>query len=164
VVGAPGEASASGAPGDNTEPDAGAAYLFERSGDSWRQELYLKSPETGDDDVFGSALALRDDALAVGAPGEDSAATGIGGDPTDVTAGDAGAVWLFLRDDDGNWNLEAYVKAGNTGAGDRFGTAVALGGESLAVGAPEEASAATGLDGDAADDSAPGAGAVYRFR
>lgn len=164
VVGAPGEASASGAPGDNTEPDAGAAYLFERSGDVWRQELYLKSSETGDDDVFGSALALRDDALAVGAPGEDSAATGIGGDPTDVTAGDAGAVWLFLRDDDGNWNLEAYVKAGNTGAGDRFGTAVALGGESLAVGAPEEASAATGLDGDAADDSAPGAGAVYRFR
>ena len=164
AVGAPGEASATGAQSDDAEPEAGAAYLFERRGGAWSQEAYLKSAETGDDDVFGSALALRDDALAVGAPGEDSAATGVGGDPTDDTAGDAGAVWLFLRDDDGDWNLEAYLKAANAGADDRFGSAVAIGAESLAAGAPGEASAATGEGGDAADDSAPGAGAVYRFR
>lgn len=164
AVGAPGEASATGAQGNDTEPEAGAVYLFERSGGAWAQEAYLKSAETGDDDVFGSALALRGDALVVGAPGEDSAATGVGGDATDDTAGDAGAVWLFLRDDAGDWNLEAYLKASNAGADDRFGSAVAIGAESLAVGAPGEASAATGEGGDAADDSAPGAGAVYRFR
>jgi hypothetical protein len=164
AVGAPGEASATGAPSNDTEPEAGAVYLFERSGGAWAQEAYLKSAETGDDDVFGSALALRGDALVVGAPGEDSAAIGVGGDATDDTAGDAGAVWLFLRDDAGDWNLEAYLKASNAGADDRFGSAVAIGAESLAVGAPGEASAATGEGSDAADDSAPGAGAVYRFR
>jgi hypothetical protein len=164
AVGAPGEASATGAQGNDAEPEAGAVYLFERRSGAWSQEAYLKSAETGDDDVFGSALALRDAALAVGAPGEDSAATGVGGDATDDTAGDAGAVWLFLRDDAGDWNLEAYLKASNAAADDRFGSAVAIGAEHLAVGAPGEASAATGVAGDEGDDSAPGAGAVYRFR
>jgi hypothetical protein len=63
------------------------------------------------------------------------------------------------------WSQQAYVKASNTDAGDAFGNSLALSsdGNTLAVGAWQEASAATGIDGDQDDDSASGAGAVYVF-
>lgn len=59
-----------------------------------------------------------------------------------------------------------YFKASNTGAGDQFGFSVGLSGDgnTLAVGALFEASAATGINGDQVDNSASGAGAVYSYR
>jgi hypothetical protein len=57
----------------------------------------------------------------------------------------------------------AYIKASNTDPGDRFGVSD-VDGDTLAVGAPSEASAATEIDGDQEDDTVPGRGAVYVFR
>lgn len=59
----------------------------------------------------------------------------------------------------------SYVKASNTDPHDQFGFSLALSsdGSTLAVDAPNEASAATGIDGDQGDNSAPFAGAVYVF-
>lgn len=58
-----------------------------------------------------------------------------------------------------------YVKASNTEGGDLFGWALALSadGNTLAVGAPQEASAATGIGGNQNDNSATAAGAVYLY-
>jgi hypothetical protein len=58
------------------------------------------------------------------------------------------------------------VKASNTGAGDSFGSSVALSadGLTLVVGAPDETSAATGIGGSQTDNSLLEAGAVYVFR
>jgi hypothetical protein len=58
---------------------------------------------------------------------------------------------------------QAYVKASNTGVDDNFGAVIAVSGDTLVVGAPYEASNATGVDGDQSDNSAPGSGAVYVF-
>jgi len=59
-----------------------------------------------------------------------------------------------------------YFKASNTDAKDHFGRTVALSadGQTLAVGSRYESSAATGIDGDQADNLAERAGAVYVFR
>jgi len=59
-----------------------------------------------------------------------------------------------------------YLKASNTEAGDRFGTAVALSGDgsTLAFGAPDEDSAAGGVNGSQASNTRSGSGAVYVFR
>ena len=57
-----------------------------------------------------------------------------------------------------------YGKASNTGANDHFGYSLALSGDTLVVGARGEASAATGVNGNQADNSATSAGAVYIFR
>lgn len=57
-----------------------------------------------------------------------------------------------------------YVKASNTGANDKFGYSLSLSGDTLAVGVPNEASNATGIDGNQADNSAPASGAVYVFQ
>jgi hypothetical protein len=51
-------------------------------------------------------------------------------------------------------------KAPNAEAGDGFGSSVALSGDTLAVGAPEEDSSATGGE---ADNSTKHSGAVYAF-
>ena len=176
AVGACHEASAAtGVDGDrfdNTAKDAGAVYVFTRTGATWRQEAYLKASNTGAADAFGTSIALSADGatLAVGAPGEDSAAAGIGGDQADDSAPDAGAVYVFVRGGHG-WAQEAYVKASNPqgtddlNPGASFGTSVALSGDgaTLAVGAPSEDSGATGVNGDPENHFAPESGAAYVF-
>ncbi|MDW8373921.1 MAG: FG-GAP repeat protein, partial [Planctomycetota bacterium] len=72
-------------------------YVFVRSGGVWSQQAYIKASNTGADDWFGYSVALSADGntLAVGAPYEESNATGIGGNQNDNSAADSGAVYLF---------------------------------------------------------------------
>jgi len=58
---------------------------------------------------------------------------------------------------------EAYVKASNTGVDDRFGSRVALDGDTLVVGAPDESSDARGVNSDQSSDLGLSSGAVYVF-
>ncbi|MEM7608994.1 MAG: FG-GAP repeat protein [Myxococcota bacterium] len=139
--------------------NAGAVYVYRRSGTTWSREAYLKAGDPDVDDNFGSALAISGDRLAVGAPREDSADTGVGGDENNIFASDSGAVYLFHREGS-EWFFEAFVKASNTDRNDAFGGAVALEGSTLAVGAQGEASASA-LDQE--DDSRGLAGAVYVY-
>ncbi|RZJ25020.1 MAG: hypothetical protein EOO54_07630 [Haliea sp.] len=170
AVGASGEASnATGVGGnqsDNSAADAGAVYVFTRTAATWSQRAYVKAGNTGGGDGFGIGLALSADGntLAVGAFGEGSNATGVGGNQADNTVGDSGAVYVFTRSA-GAWSQQAYIKASNTEADDRFGTSVALSsdGSTLAVGAYQEDSNATGVGGNQADNSVTNAGAVYVF-
>ncbi|MGE5241161.1 MAG: integrin, partial [Bacteroidota bacterium] len=170
AVGAYGEASAaSGINGDATNNAAdlsGAAYVFTRSGSTWTQQAYVKASNTGAGDIFGSsvALAAAGNVLAVGASGEASNASGINGDQGDDSAGKSGAMYVFSRNH-GSWTQQAYVKASNTGAGDVFGSSVALAadGNTLVVGANGEDSNATGINGNQGDNSASGSGAVYLY-
>ena len=171
AVGATGESSsAAGVDGDQANDamrNAGAVYVFRRTGTTWAQEAYLKSSTPHSYDLFGGALALSGDGatLAVGALAESSSATGVGGVQTDTSAPGSGAVYLFGRSGT-IWSQHAYVKASNTGAYDCFGAAVALSadGAVLAVGAHLEGSSATNVGVSSADNSAMYAGAVYVFR
>ena len=167
AVGATGEeSSATGVNGDQGDHGvflAGAAYVFRRNSEGfWSQEAYIKASETDAGDAFGMSIALAGDTLAVGS-GDDSAATGINGNPDDASAGGAGAVHVFIRDESGIWSLQAYVKASNTDADDRFGGSITLSGDTLVVGAVGEDSAATGVNSDQGDNNASFSGAVYVF-
>ena len=149
---------------DNTANAAGAAYVFTRDpGGTWSQQAYIKASNTEDGDMYGYSVALSGDTLAVGAINEDSAATGVGGDQANNFTGASGAVYVYVRDAAGNWSQQAYVKASNAGFLDYFGHSVGLSGDSLAVGAYYEDSAATGIGGNETDDNAPQSGAVYLF-
>ncbi len=170
VVGAPKEDSAAtgtnGRQDDDSANDAGAAYVFARSGAAWAQQAYIKGSNTQSSDGFGFAVALSGDGttLAVSANFEDSAATGINGNQANEAADGAGAVYVFTRRG-ATWSQQAYVKASNTAEGDRFGYSLALSddGNTLAVGAIGEDSGATGVNGNQADNAAEQAGAVYVF-
>ena len=179
AVGAPHEASrAAGINGnqsDNSTFDAGAVYVFTRTGDAWTQQAYLKpsNPQSGAE--FGHYVALSADGntLAVSAYWEASNATGINGNQQDESIPQAGAVYVFTRAGS-TWRQQAYVKASNTGEagtadrfgeGDQFGWSLALSGDgnSIAVGAITEDSESQGINGDQRNNSAQGAGAVYVF-
>jgi hypothetical protein len=81
----------------NAASGAGAAYRFTRSGATWSQVAYVKASNTETNDDFGFSVALTGDGstLAVGAFGEDSAATGVGGNQADNSASQAGAVYVY---------------------------------------------------------------------
>ena len=178
AVGAPHESSAArginGRQGDNSLYNSGAVYIYVRHGDDWTQQAYIKASNAGQSDMFGLSLALSGDGntLAVAAPWEASAATGVNGDQDDNSLPQAGAVYVFTRAGE-TWSQHAYLKASNTGRkgtgddieGDQFGFSVALSvdGSTLAAGAVSEDSSATGIDGNQTDDSAASSGAVYVF-
>ncbi|MFQ3260343.1 MAG: hypothetical protein ACI9E9_000226 [Reinekea sp.] len=170
AVGALGEESnATGINGDQTDnsaSNAGAVYIFKRTGNSWRQADYLKTSNTGAGDQFGISVNLNSsgNTLAVGAVGEDSNATGIDGDQNDNSASNSGAVYVFTQNA-GTWSQQTYLKASNTEEDDGFGSIVSLSanGHTLAVSASREDSNATGVDGNGSNNSAEDAGAVYVF-
>ena len=114
----------------------------------------------------GNSIAVSGDGstMTIGAPFESSGATGINRDQSDNSTYASGAVYVFVRQGD-SWTQQVYVKASNPGQSDHFGSSVALSrdGNTMAVSAHWESSAATGIDGNQNDDAIPQAGAVYIF-
>ena len=70
---------------DNSQPNAGAVYVFTRTAGVWTQQAYLKASNTNAVDGFGYSVALSGDTLVVGAPWESSNATGVNGNQSDST-------------------------------------------------------------------------------
>ncbi|MEM9492028.1 MAG: FG-GAP repeat protein, partial [Myxococcota bacterium] len=84
------------------------------------------------------------------------------GDENNDGANDSGAVYVFHRSGQ-SWEQQAYLKASNSDAADRFGLSLSLSGDTLAVGALSEDSSARGVGGDESDNGATDSGAVYVF-
>jgi hypothetical protein len=166
VIGAPNEdSSATSINGDqsnNGKAESGAAYVFVREAGAWTQQAYLKATNSGASDTFGSSVAICDNTIVVGAPGEASGDDGVNGNGNDNSAPEAGAAYVFQRSGT-SWSQQAYLKASNPDSMDRFGHAVAVSGDTIVVGAEQEDSADTDVDGDQSDNSAPNAGAAYVF-
>jgi len=159
------DSNATGVNGDqanNSAAAAGATYVFVRTVGNWSQQTYLKASNTDASDWFGSSVAVSGDTVVVGAYGEASNGTGVNGGASNNAANNAGAAYVFVRTA-GVWSQQAYLKASNTDAGDVFGFSVAVSGDTVVVGAPFEASNATGVNGAAPNNAANNAGAAYVF-
>jgi cysteine-rich repeat protein len=171
AVGAYGERSAAtginGDQSDDSAANAGAAYVYTRSGTTWAQQAYVKASNTNAGDLFGYSIALSNNGsiLALGAYGERSTAIGIDGNQADNSSSQAGAAYVLTRSGT-TWSQRSYFKATNTGANDLFGFAVSLSADGLllAVSAVFEDSAATGVGGDQSSNAALESGAVYTYR
>jgi hypothetical protein len=164
ALSADGSVLAAGATGEAAA--AGAVDVFVRNPvGAWSHQALVKPAGTAPNQWFGRSVALSADGatLAVGSRNESSQATGIDGNAADTSAPEAGAAHVFTRTL-GAWTQRAYLKASNTGAGDRFSSvALSADGRTLAVGARNEDSAATGIGGNQADETAANAGAVYLY-
>ena len=119
---------------------AGAAYVYVRSGGIWSLQAELTAAAPAANDWFGSSIALDGDTALVGAGGRT-----VGGQHY------AGAAFVFARSGTG-WSLQAELTAADGAAGDEFGHAVALSGDTALVGAENRSVG-----------GAPGAGAAYVF-
>ena len=152
----------------NSAVDSGAAYAFVSSAGSWpRTPRILKASNIGNGDNFGRAVAVGagGSVIVVGAPNEDGDGTGI--DPVDTnTKPDSGAAYRFEKNALAvgplpEWKPPQRFKAANSGAGDLYGTTVAVSsnGQVFAVGAPGE----DGTQLDSPNDDGNNVGAVYVY-
>jgi hypothetical protein len=84
---------------DESAVEAGAVYLFTRTGSTWTQQAFVKGSNTGEYDEFGSSVGLSRDGrtLVVGARGEDSNARGANGNQADNSVDESGAAYVFTR-------------------------------------------------------------------
>ncbi len=168
---------------NNNEPNAGAVYVFTRTGGTnWNQTAYIKAdnagsgvavvglPNSGVGDLFGQSVSLSDGGtiLVVSARLEDSdvvGTTGATGSADDLLA-DSGAVYVFTHNGT-SWDQTAYIKASNPGAGDRFGQSISISGDGdiLAVSAYREDSDDTSVNDATHTDvtQEEETGAVYTF-
>jgi hypothetical protein len=141
-VGISGDIAVVGAPidGDNG-PASGSAhvYRFDSGTETWIEQVKLLAPDGGADDVFGVAVAVSGDVVVVGAPSQSSAAQ-------------PGSAYVFRFDSGASaWPLDGILDHSPASAYDAFGTAVAIDGDAVIVGASAE------------DDFGSNSGAAYVY-
>mgnify|MGYP002277417346 CR=1 FL=1 len=112
-----GEEAILGGPGAGSE--GGAVYLFARDDDQWRQRNQFVPDE--DRDEFGRSVAFDGERVIVG----------DNNNPTTMESW-SGSAYVFGRDE-GNWTQEAAL---GSDAENLFGTAVAVAGDTVLIGAP----------------------------
>ena len=130
---------------DDLGGSAGAAYVFERDlggPNNWGLARKLLASDGAQGDYFGGLVTIDGETVATGAEDHDT-----GGELS------RGAAYVFERDfgGPGNWGEIAKLTAIDGSRSDQFGSAVALDGDRLAIGAR--------LDGDRGLNS----GSVYVF-
>ena len=124
---------------DTGGQDAGAAYIFKRTGTNWTEEAKIQASDAEDGDFFGKSVSILDDYVIVGAELEDT------------RAANAGAVYIFKRTGV-NWIQEAKIQASDAENGDNFGSSVSISGDYIIIGAYGE------------DTGGNNAGAAYLFK
>ena len=118
-----------GAARDNHAPGAagasdgeGSAYVFTRTGSSWSESAKLVASDPVAWGALGWSVAISDGTLAVGKPG---------------FLGTGGAVYVFVGSGS-TWTQQAKLEGDAFISTGQFGYDVALNGDTLIVGAPEE--------------------------
>jgi LPXTG-site transpeptidase (sortase) family protein len=109
---------------DKELKDAGAAYIFARSGASWVQQARLTAADYAEDDAFGSAVAVYQNTAVV------AASTKILPPLVNV-----GAVYVFQNGGGKEWGQQAKLLPADPFLGDYFGSSVAIYGNRIAIGA-----------------------------
>lgn len=165
-IGLSGDTALVGAPrarASNDSTPSGEAYVFERSGGTWKQTKLLRAEVSRRSDFFGYYVSVGPSMLAVGAPGDASDSRGPQGDPSRDQAPYSGALYVYGRQG-GDWVRSAFLKAANGDGGDGFASVIAGSGDTLVSAAMYESSASQGVNGDPNSNSLPHSGAVYIFR
>ncbi len=131
-----------GAPGENvSEEDAGAAYIYKRDeNNNWYEVEKLTSSDSQSNDFFGDAVSISGDYAIVGAPGEN------------VSEEDAGAAYIYKRDENNNWYEVEKLTSSDSQSNDHFGSNVSISGDYAIVGAYGE------------DEGGNSAGAAYIYK
>ena len=107
---------------DEKGSNSGAAYVFRRSGRTWNHQANLTADDGAAGDLFGIRVALSGDTAVIGAARDDD------------NGEESGAVYVFTRS--GNeWVQQAKLSAADGSANDRFGTRVAIYGNTAVIGA-----------------------------
>ena len=117
LVGAPFYSTNSGA------GNQGAVEVFVRSATTWTQQAVLVAGDGSNNDEFGSSVALSGGTALIGAP-----------DKTDGSNAEQGAAYVFAQTGSSTWTMQGELTVAAGVAGERFGSSVALDGDTALVG------------------------------
>lgn len=121
-----------GSPGtSNPQVNQGSVSVFTLQGSNWSLQAGLTAPDASANDLFGASVAVSGNTLVVGARG------------ATVTQAGQGAVYVFTRTGTA-WTLQTKLVPSDAAAGDAFGSAVAIFGNTLVVGASRKTLTETG--------------------
>ncbi|RED45658.1 T9SS type A sorting domain-containing protein [Seonamhaeicola aphaedonensis] len=135
--------------GQNYLLGAGAAYIYERdTNGSWVFVQKIVAPDRAEGDYFGNSVSVNGNYVIIGAYHHSLDASGQN------FKGGAGAVYVYKRDINGNWNFIQKLIQSNRNAGDNFGRSVTINGNFIYVGA---------IIHDGVGAVAQNAGAVFQF-
>lgn len=115
---------------DESAEDGGAVYSFAFDAGEWRPAQKLAPADPAPGTRFGSAVAHQRQVAVVGAQHDSERAR------------DAGAVFVFQRDEN-RWRQHQKLTATDPSPDGRFGSAVALDGDRILVGAVSDDAAVT---------------------
>lgn len=118
---------------------AGAAYVFVRNGTVWSQQAKLTANDAASSNQLGFSVAISGDTVLAGAI--------LGDGPVS----NSGAAYVFVRSGT-TWTQQGKLLATDGANGDKFGTSVAISGDTALIGAPYD-------DNSAGND----AGGAYVF-
>lgn len=103
----------SGVNSDDSLSDSGAVYVYYRTGNSWDQQAYIKAWNAAENMHFGSEVKIDQNRIAVLAH-DQSCAVGIQNTSTPSSSmnncTNRGAIFIYKRDTNLQWTLEAYIK------------------------------------------------------
>ena len=108
----------------NSLTDAGAAYVFTRSGSNWSQKAELIPSDAAAYDQFGWSVAISGHSVVVGA-----------GNKTANSISASGVVYVFTGSGS-SWTQQTELTAADPKANAAFGRFVALAGDTVVIGAP----------------------------
>jgi len=114
-----GDVAVVGAPQEDTGgSDAGAAYIFTRTGSTWTEQTKIQASDKTAGDLFGYAVDINriGNGILVGAP--------VAGVP-----GNAPGAAYFYVEGGGAWSQQQKIQAGDLADQDNFGCSVAIAGD-----------------------------------
>lgn len=111
----------------NPLPVSGAVYVYEYISGVWtfRQKIVAYDRDGGE--LFGLTMAVDNGVLIIGAPDEEKDENGIVGALS-------GAVYVYQKDNTGNWNFVQKIVGFDKDNGDYYGSSISKFGNVLAVG------------------------------
>ena len=132
---------------DDAGPQSGAAYVYVNDNGTWTEQAKLTPLDLAAGDRFGYSVSLSGGYALVGSHYHDHAGS------------NAGAAYLFWRDDNGTpgdpnddtWVEVSEITASDAQTGDVFGGHLAMRGSDMVIGAPMD------------DDGGAESGAAYIF-
>ena len=104
--------------------NAGAAYVFTRSGTTWSQQAILSASDKSASALFGVSVSLSGDTAIIGAPYATLAGTR-----------DAGEAYVFTRNGS-IWSQQAILSASDKAQYSYFGISASVSGDTAIISAP----------------------------
>ncbi len=123
---------------DDRGTNAGAVYVFQRSGTSWSQAAKLTAGDGAPSDEFGYSVSVSNGTTLIGARSDDDA------------GGGSGSAYVFVQSGP-NWVQQAKLTALDAATGDSFGYSVSIAGDAAVVGSVAD------------DDDGTNSGSLYLF-